>query len=79
MMFLASIINVCGALSALSPRVMTKTQRTGIPHLDRFIGYLTRVRSNYSRVHEPPELLPPVVVFIEIGIIVYPGGGLRGR
>ena len=49
------------------------------PHLDRLIDYLTGVRPSDPRVHKPPKLLPPIVVFTGIGILMPPGDGPRGR
>lgn len=48
-------------------------------HLDGFIGHFTRVRSSDPRIHEPPELLPPIVVSIEMGVFVRLRWRFRGR
>ena len=78
-MFVASIPNVCdSAMSPLSTRTTTDTSGQD-PHLDRLIGNLSGVRSSDPRVHEPPKLLPPIMIFIEIGIVVRPGDGSRRR
>ena len=53
-------------------------QRIG-PHLDRLIDYLAGVRYSDPRIHKPPKLQPPIMVYIEIGILMPPGDGPRGR
>ena len=79
MMFVASIPNVYN--NAISPPSTQAATNPGgqSPHLYRLIGNLSGVRSSDSGVHEPPKVLPPIMVFIEIRIVVGPGDGLRRR
>lgn len=85
MMFSASINNVFDMYISPSCTDDDWSWRTG-SHLDSFICYFARVRSGDPRIHEPPKLLPPVMVFIELGIrgdehawIRYRRGRRRGR
>ena len=77
-MFPASIDSVLHLPLAPPEWAMTKTGGQD-PHLDCFIGRLARVRSGDPRVHKPPKLLPPVVIFIEVGVVMRHRDELHGR